>query len=134
MMEFDKIATALLKEQGYEVLECESDQEAINKAEALKNGSNKYPVHYSYSDTSGEKEYEEFYTNSETVDLTRLKALGIVTGKEIPDKTKVLDLFNKLNVEFAKEEVTKNEIVLIMKEYLPNFEHIETGKSLDSKM
>lgn len=134
MMTFDKIATAFLKENGFEILECASDEEAIFKSEDLKNGSHKYPVHYSESNTSGEKEYEEFYTDEESVDLNRLKALGIVTDKEIPDKEKVRVLFEKLNNAFRKEETSKEKIISIMKEYLPNFEHIETGKSLDSKM
>ena len=133
MMTFDKIATAFLQENGFEVLQCESDEEAIDKSEDLKNGSLKYPVHYSGSNTSGEKVYEEFYTETEAVDMERLKALGIVTGKEIPDKEKVLVLFEKLNKAFGKE-TSKEEIVSIIKEYLPNFRHIETGKSLDSKM
>lgn len=134
MMTFDHIATALLKEHGYEVLCCGSDEEAINKAENLKNGSNLYPVHYSASNTSGEKAYEEFYTESESVDLDRMNALGIVTEKQIPDKEKIRILFEQLNNAFEKNTTNKEEIVLILKDYLPNFEHIETGKSLDSKM
>lgn len=134
MMTFDKIATAFLQENGFDVLECSSDEEAIDKAEDLKKGSHRYPVRYSGSNTSGEKAYEEFYTDTESVDLNRLKALGIVTGKEIPDKERVKELFKKLNAAFEKEETTKEEVIAIMKAYLPNFEHIETGKSLDSKM
>lgn len=134
MMTFDKIAVALLEEHGYEVLECMSDEEAIDKAEELRNGSNRYPVHFSVSNTSGEKAFEEFYTESESVDSERLSALGIIIGKKIPDKSKIEVLFNKLIAAFDKEKVDKSEIVGIIKEYLPNFEHIETGKSLDSKM
>ena len=134
MMTFDKIAVALLHEYGYEVLECDSDEEAIDKATDLKNGSRKYPVHFSGSNTSGEKSYEEFYTDEENVDFDRLRALGVVTDKEIPDKDKVEVLFGELTKAFEKEESTKEEIIAIMKGYLPNFEHIETGKSLDSKM
>lgn len=133
MMTFDKIATAFLEEHGFEVYECASDEEAILKAEDLRKGRKKYPVHYSVSNTSGEKGYEEFFTETETVDTNKLKALGIVTGKGIPNKEKVNILFNKLNGAFEKE-TTKEEIISIMKEYMPNFEHIETGKSLDSKM
>lgn len=133
MMTFDKIATAFLEENGFKVLECASDEEAIDKAEDLKNGSHIYPVHYSSSNTSGEKAYEEFFTEAESVDMNRLNALGIVTEKEMPDKVKVDKLFEQLTDAFARE-TSKEEIVEIMKEYLPNFEHIETGKSLDSKM
>ena len=134
MMTFDAIGTALLHEHGYEVLECSSDEEAIDKAEELKNGSKYYPVHYSVSDTSGEKPFEEFVTDTETADMERFSSLGVITGKEIPNQVKVKKLFVDLNEAFAKEETTKEEVIQIMKEYLPNFEHIETGKSLDSKM
>ena len=119
---------------GYKVLECSCDEEAIDKAEELKKGSNLYPVHYAVSDTSGEKPFEEFVTDTETADMERFSSLGVITGKEIPDKSKVEKVFTDLNVAFEQEETTKEEIVAIMKAYLSNFEHIETGKSLDSKM
>lgn len=134
MMTFDKIATAFLKEHGFDILECESDEQAIELSEELKHGSLKYPVHYSGSNTSGEKPYEEFYTDTEIADLHRFNALGVVTGKAIPNKEKVKQLFEKLDISFNQGETTKEEVISIMKEYLPNFEHIETGKSLDSKM
>ncbi|MCR5768061.1 MAG: polysaccharide biosynthesis protein [Lachnospiraceae bacterium] len=134
MMTFDAIATELLKVYGYEVLECSSDEEAIDMAEKLKTGCNQYPVHYTKSDTSGEKPFEEFVTDSETADRKRFLSLGVITGKPIPDKKKVESLFEKLNEAFDKEETTKEKVVSIIKEYLPNFEHLETGKSLDSKM
>ena len=134
MMSFDEIARKLLEVQGYEVLLCDSDEEAIDKAEDLKNGSKKYPVHFAVSDTSGEKEYEEFFTDSEDVELERFLSLGVVINKTIPDTNKIDILFEKLNEAFSKENVEKEVIVSIMKEYLPNFEHIEKGKSLDSKM
>lgn len=133
MMTFDGIGTELLKAHGYEVLECKSDFEAIEKAEDLKKGSNLYPVHYSKSDTSGEKPFEEFVTKTETADMNRFASLGVITGKQIPNKEKIEKLFDDLNRAF-ESDTSKEEIVRIMAEYLPNFEHIETGKSLDSKM
>lgn len=134
MMTFDRIARELLKEYGYEVLECSSDAEAIDKAEDLKDGSMYYPVHFSVSDTSGEKPFEEFVTEAETADMNRFSSLGVITGKEIPDKDRIEKLFIDLNSAFDKAETTKEEVIAIIKDYLPNFEHIETGKSLDSKM
>lgn len=134
MMTFDAIATALLHEHGYEVLQCESDEAAIDQAENLRNGSSQYPVHFSESNTSGEKGFEEFFTDEETVDMQRLQALGIIVDKEIPNRERVNVLFEKLESAFNQEDVDKETIVHIIQEYLPNFEHIETGKSLDSKM
>lgn len=144
MMTFDEIARRLLAEYGYEAFECESDAEAIDKSEILrsnfmsdecgKNGKKPYPVHFSKSDTSGEKQYEEFFTDTESVDMDRLSALGVITDKPIPDKDKVEALCSKLNSTFGQPNTSKEDVVAIIKAYLPNFEHIETGKSLDSKM
>lgn len=135
MMTFDAIATALLKAHGYEPLLCDSDEEAIEKAYEMRGaGSKQYPVHYSGSNTSGEKAYEEFFTEEESVDMNRLSALGVITDKALIEKKAVNQLFLKLEAVFAKDDVTKEEVVQAIKSYLPNFEHIETGKSLDSKM
>lgn len=134
MMTFDAIGTELLKAHGYEVLKCSSDEEAIDKAEELKKGSNLYPVHYAISDTSGEKPFEEFVTDTESVDMDRFDSLGVITGKKIPDKVKIDTLFADLNKLFDKEQPAKEDVITIMKGYLQNFNHIETGKSLDGKM
>lgn len=134
MMTFDAIATALLEEYGYNVLKCASDEEAIDKAEELKNGGRDYPVHYSGSNTSGEKAFEEFFTDEENVDMIRFESLGVITDKEIPDVQKIEVIMSELDAAFERLDLTKEEIVDIIKKYLPNFEHIEKGKSLDSKM
>ncbi len=133
MMSFDEIGTELLIAHGYEVLKCSSDEEAIDKAKALRDGSKLYPVHYSTSDTSGEKPYEEFVTETEMAEYERFISLGVITGKSIPERCRIVRLFNDLNEAFEKG-TTKDEVVSIMHNYLPNFEHIETGKSLDGKM
>lgn len=134
MMTFDAIGTELLKAYGYEVLKCGSDAEAVKKAENLKSGGKLYPVHYAVSDTSGEKPFEEFVTDTETADMERFLSLGVITGKEIPDKEKIASLFKNLNELFERPETTKEAVVAAIKSYLPNFGHIEMGKSLDSKM
>lgn len=134
MMTFDSIATNLLHEYGYQVLKCESDQEAIEKSDELKAGSTMYPVHFELSDTSGEKQFEEFFTENETVDMERFQSLGVITDKQICDRDKLSTLFVKLENILSQEDVKKEDIVRIIGDYLPNFSHIETGKSLDGKM
>ena len=134
MMSFDSIASSLLKEHGYEILQCSSDEEAINEAVELKNGGRMYPVHYEVSDTSGEKAFEEFFTETETVDMDRFKSLGVIVDTPICDMEKLDKLLANLENAFAAENVDKSTIVRMIADYLPNFFHIETGKSLDSKM
>lgn len=134
MMTFDAIAENLLKANGYEIGYCKSDEEAIRKAADLKKGGKTYPVHFSVSDTSGEKAFEEFYTQNELIDKERFTSLGVIIGKEAPRIEKVENLITMLNEAFESPSVTKEEIVKIIRYYIPDFDHIETGKSLDGKM
>lgn len=134
MMTFDAIATSLLKAYGYDPLLCGSDEEAIDKMEMIKQGGNKYPVCYSRSDTSGEKLYEEFYTKEEFVDMDRFDSLGVITNKCLVRSDGLEKLFAKLDAAFKCNDMSKEEIIAIIREYLPNFVHIERGKTLDSKM
>lgn len=133
MTTFDKIAEDLLRTMGYEIDYCSSDTEAIEKSKNWSEGMS-YPVHFSASDTSGEKAFEEFYIQGESVDISSFNSLGVITDKEIPDRNRVIDLIRTLDSAFENENCTKADIVKIMAQYLPNFEHIETGKSLDGKM
>lgn len=134
MMTFDVIATALLRYYGYTPLLCASDEEAIEKMDVLNLEKKVYPVHYEKSDTSGEKEYEEFYTKDEETDMERFESLGVITGKVKVDSGMVETLIEKLEYLFKDEKVEKKDVIQILEMYLPNFQHIEKGKSLDSKM
>lgn len=134
MISFDFIATELLRRYGYNVLQCNSDSEAVKKAAAVAQGSMEYPVHYSQSDTSGEKNFEEFFTEDEIVDMGRMKALGVIVNKAMPDMEDIDNLLQSIEKILAGKEASKTKIIDAIKAYLPNFHHIEKGKSLDSKM
>jgi len=93
-----------------------------------------YPVYFFTSDTSGEKAYEEFFTQGEDVDLKRYESLGVIKNaprKQIGEIRQVIAL---LEETLRKPGITKAEIVTILTRLIPGFDHIETGKSLDSKM
>lgn len=134
MMTFSSMATNYLTEQGFRVVECGSDAEAIEMSANLKQGSKEYPVHYFGSDTTGEKPYEEFFTSDEHVVMDRYSALGVVTSIKPRAISEIDDLFNSLKALFKDANSTKADIVSVMKEFLPNFDHVEKGKNLDSKM
>lgn len=134
MVSFDYIARELLHAYGYEVLECISEKEALKITKELMDGNRQYPVYFSKSDTSGEKEFEEFFTESEAVDNGRFQSLGVIIDKSMSDREVLRDLIKRLCQVFDSGCATKEMVVEMIKGYLPNFEHIETGKSLDSKM
>ena len=146
MMTFDKIAEELIRYRGFDIEHCNSEAEVVEKCDALKNRilsmpdfTNikerlKYPVYFSKSDTSGEKAFEEFYIEGENINLSRFAALGVIEGKEIPDREKVVKFTDGLKNMFEKEEIKKEDVVKYISDYLPSFKHIETGKGLDLKL
>tara|TARA_R110002050_G_C8949153_1_gene513197 strand:+ start:1166 stop:2368 length:1203 start_codon:yes stop_codon:yes gene_type:complete len=132
VMTFSDMANKLLKEYGFDVNECATEIEAIN--ESQRNIKEKYPVYYSDSDTTGEKAYEEFYTDLEEVDLERHNSLGVVINLKPREMSEINILLKNLKQAFDNLDTTKADIVKIMKGFLVNFDHKEVGKSLDSKM
>ena len=93
-----------------------------------------YPCEFFGSDTSGEKTFEEFYTDSDVKDETIFINLGCVKNSKKRPIAEVEAIFGNLRSVFAKSDVTKEDVIEVLKEYLPNFQHIEKGKSLDSRM
>ena len=92
----------------------------------------KYPIYFFKTDTSGEKTYEEFFTEEEDYEINKYDSLGFIKTTEVnisfDDVEKDFDaLFNNPNSQ-------KSDIVTIIKKYVPDFMHIETGKHLDQKM
>lgn len=139
MIPFDQIAHDLLAALGMTAVICQTEDEAreLVKTANYANSTNKvpsWPVYFFESDTSGEKAYEEFYTPGEELDLERFVSLGVVKNAPRRPLAEIDEIFTSLRELFASANVTKAKVVEILKGYLPNFEHIETGKGLDQKM
>ncbi len=134
MISFDSIARDLLRYLGLEADVCRSETEAKVKAEGLNEYSKSYPVYFFETDTSGEKPYEEFFTDSEIIDEDRFMNLGVIKNSVKRDLREIDDIFARLRQLFDSGNVSKASIVDILKTWLPDFDHIEKGKGLDSKM
>ncbi len=135
MIPFDQIAIDLLHYLGLEPDICQTEDEARKKAETLRHKEmKKYPVLFFDSDTSGEKTFEEFFTEKEEIDIETFINLGVVKNSKKRGMHEIYEIFDLLHNLFESNKVTKATIVEILKTYLPNFEHIETGKGLDCKM
>ena len=141
MLTFSTICDDFVTAQGLTKVECASDEEAKKKAAAIDNSQFSilnsqldYPVVYFASDTTGEKAYEEFYIPGERINMNRFMALGVVEETTRRPMPEVNAFFEKLEDLFAKEDFTKAQVVEAIKEFIPNFQHEEKGKNLDSKM
>jgi len=130
---FSDIAVKYLSQQGYEAFECQSEDEARNLVCSLPE-EGKWPCLFTSSDTTGEKDFEEFFTENEQLDMERFENLGVIKNVAGFDA----DLINKFEVAIAsmkdKRAWTKQEIVELFFEMIPGFGHKETGKYLDGKM
>lgn len=134
MITFSSICDKFIEYAGYEKKECATDEEAKQFAANMAEDSRIYPVVYFKSDTTGEKDYEEFYVPGERLNLSRFSSLGVI--EEVKRRPmKELDLFfTELQRIFAGPDFSKAEVVSAIKSFIPNFEHIEKGKNLDQKM
>ena len=134
MISFEKMAVDLLKTLGLTPDICNSEEEARQKMLMLNEASTYYPVYFYSSDTAGEKSFEEFYTENENLDNDSFINLGVIKNSKKRSLKEIDEIFERLHELFASNEYSKAHIVEILREYLPNFAHIETGKGLDSRM
>lgn len=134
MKTFSSICDDFVKEMGYEKHECATDEEAKRFAASMKPEDKEYPVVYFKSDTTGEKDFEEFYVDGENIDMDRFSSLGVILSKNFRQKEEIDKFLARLDRIFAKPDFTKTEVVTCLKSILPNFEHEEKGRNLDQKM
>ena len=133
LISFADIAVKYLKAKGYEPYLCESEDEARELASTLPQ-EGKWPCLFTSSDTTGEKDFEEFFTDAETLDMDRFINLGIIKN-EVDFDEEILNSFEKTiknyktNLSWNKEQIVKEFFKMI-----PDFGHKETGKYLDGKM
>jgi len=134
LVSFKEIAYNFIESKGYKVLECKSEDEARMKCADI-DISKHWPCFFSKSSTSGEKSFEEFYTDDEKIDLKSFTNIGVIQHSSVQETLVSYDEFKK-RIDYHKEagKWSKTDILKMFKEIIPNFSHIETGSDLDQKM
>jgi FlaA1/EpsC-like NDP-sugar epimerase len=133
LITFSEIAMRYLENLGYEPVECATEDEARERVEALKKRK-KYPVYFFKSDTTGEKNFEEFYTKNEVLDMDRFREIGIVKNDPHYEEDK-LSMFRDAICELRKKGAwSRMELISLFNKMIPEFNHKETGKFLDGRM
>jgi FlaA1/EpsC-like NDP-sugar epimerase len=133
LISFADIAVKYLAGIGYEPHLCESEEEARNSVEDLM-AQRKWPCLFTTSDTTGEKDFEEFFTDNEVLDMERFENLGVIKNDANFDPSKLENFTSRIAQMKAEKKWSKEEIVALFHDMIPNFGHKETGKYLDSKM
>ncbi len=134
MMRFSTIADRFLHTLGYKPHLCSSDEEAKRFAAEMPDDTKEWPVVYFRSDTTGEKDFEEFFVEGEKLDMDRFSALGVIKESSRRPQEDVNGFISRLQQIFSDDDFTKGDVVSALKDFLPNFEHDEKGKNLDQKM
>lgn len=134
MMKFSSICDEFVKANGFAKMIVDSDDEAKRFASSMSLDDMLYPVIYTKSNTTGEKSFEEFYIHGEKINLDRFSSLGVVEKTDRRSIADINELFDKFETIFSDDNFTKTQVVSVIKDFLPNFEHEEKGLNLDSKM
>jgi FlaA1/EpsC-like NDP-sugar epimerase len=112
---------------------CESEDEARSLIQTLpKQG--KWPCLFAGSTTTGEKDFEEFFTDNETLDMQRFNNLGVIKNELNVEEDKLHVFEEKIHAMLSNKQWNKEEIVDLFNYMMPNFGHKETGLYLDGKM
>lgn len=133
LISFADIAVKYIAEIGYEPYLCETEEEARNNVDDLI-AQKKWPCLFSGSDTTGEKDFEEFFTDNEILDMNRFHNLGVIKNEANFDGSKLDDFTKQIKDMKSNLNWNKESIVALFHDMIPNFGHTETGKYLDSKM
>ena len=133
LITFSDIAERYLSDLGYEPHYCKSEDEARNSAMELIN-NRQWPCYFFKSDTTGEKDFEEFYTDAEDIDMHKYKSVGVIKNEPLYDENKLNKFL--LNIEELQSDGiwNKQDIIKLFFDLLPEFAHKETGKYLDGRM
>jgi len=130
---FSEIAVRYLEMRGYEPYECDSENEARERADELI-ASGRWPVLFFESDTTGEKDFEQFYTGRETLDMDQFETIGVIKDFGDFDPGRLERFLTEIERIRAQPFWDKPELVELFNEMIPEFDHLETGRYLDSKM
>lgn len=133
LVSFAEIAVKYLKQLGYEPYLCSSEDEARKLMETLPD-EGKWPCLFTDSDTTGEKDFEEFFTDNEVLDMDRFKNLGVIKNEAVYEPVLVAEFEQTISKLKLDKSWTKEEIFTLFHKMIPGFGHKETGKYLDSKM
>ena len=133
LMKFSDIACKYLEYAGYEIYECDSEDEARNRSEELI-FKKKWPCYFFKSDTTGEKDFEEFFTDKETLELNKFSSIGIIKNGADFDEKKLSHFENSIQKLYQSSAWHRSDLVNLFHEMIPDFAHKETGKFLDQKM
>jgi FlaA1/EpsC-like NDP-sugar epimerase len=133
LITFADIAIKYLENLGFKPYWCESEDEARALTATLPN-QGQWPCLFTASDTTGEKDFEEFFTENERLDMQRFHNLGVIKNEPIYDESKLQHFTETMDRMKAARKWNKDQIVELFFEMIPNFGHKETGKYLDGKM
>ena len=133
LITFSEIAVRYLRERDYVPYECASEDEARDRAEELI-ANKQWPCYFFQSDTTGEKDFEEFFTENEDLNMERFETVGVIRNQPEYDEDKLNEFMDGIEALRKQGTWSKEDIVKLYFGLLPEFAHKETGKYLYQRM
>jgi FlaA1/EpsC-like NDP-sugar epimerase len=133
LISFSDIAIKYLKFRGYEACLCDSEEEARELINILPD-QGKWPCLFTKSDTTGEKDFEEFYTSREKLDMDTFENLGVIKNESKYDENQLNNFEDAINNIKNSNSWSKKSIVDEFFKMIPGFKYIDNGKYLNGKM
>jgi len=133
LTKFTDIALRFLNSNGYEPFECSTEDEARFRISELV-PKKRWPVYFFKSDTTGEKDFEEFFTASEELDLLRFENIGVIKNNPNFNNAVLENFESVINNWIKSDHYHRADIVALFNDTIDNFDHKETGKFLDNRM
>lgn len=130
---FTQIARNYIKSKGFEVLECASEQEAREACSNIDKFK-RWPCYFFESDTTGEKDFEEFYGIYEEVDFDRFANIGVIKNDFNVNKEVLMKFEDNVRQMYVEKNWSRADLIHQFKSVLDNFDHKETGKFLNQRM
>ena len=133
LTKFSEIAVRLLNSNGYDIYECDSEDEARGKVSELL-PKKKWPVFFFTSDTTGEKDFEEFFTKKEKLELDRFNNVGVIKSNASAQLESLEHFEKMINSWIISGHYNRSDIIALFNDTIKNFDHKDTGKFLDNRM
>jgi len=107
---------------------------SLNLSTSQPANHQQWPCLFTRSDTTGEKDFEEFFTDKEILDLKRYLNLGVIKSDPDYDLNKIQGFEYEIQRMKSAGSWGRKQIVDLFFKMIPDFGYIEKGKYLDAKM
>jgi len=128
------VAEMACRRLGYEPVRCETPAEAVRRARARAPGDPWWPCFFAPTDTSGEKDLEEFASSREECDTARFTGLVVITKPLQSPPERLQHCLEQIAGLYRAGRWTREQILEAVRTGVPELRYVDRTANLDQKM